>query len=140
MYVHGMFSWQKRKMKHGAWLRNAARELYYLHYRQPDGDFIRAKRKREPAYLVAVDYAYESRKHDAEWVAQCPIAFVRAWPNQPLVENGIVALSSCPPQAGSWCNLLIGTDRIEVGPGMATSLVVQTSSCPVSQTDKDEDM
>ena len=64
-------------MKHGAWLRDAAREHYYLHYRQPDADFIRAERKREPAYLVAVDYAYESRKLDAEWVAQCPIAFVR---------------------------------------------------------------
>ncbi len=57
-------------MKHDAWLRDAAREHYYLNYRQPDADFIRAERRREPAYLVAVDYAYESRRLDAEWKAK----------------------------------------------------------------------
>jgi len=57
-------------MKHDAWLRDSAREHYYLNYLEPDADFIRAERKREPAYLVAVDYAHESKRLGAEWNAK----------------------------------------------------------------------
>jgi hypothetical protein len=57
-------------MKHDAWLRDAAREYYYLNYLEPDADFLRAERKREPAYLTAVDAAYEARAAGLEWRAK----------------------------------------------------------------------
>ncbi len=57
-------------MRHDAWLRDAARQHYELHYLEPDADFERAERRREPAYLDAVDAAFESRRLNWEWQAQ----------------------------------------------------------------------
>ena len=57
-------------MKQDAWLRDAAREHYYRNYLADDADFIRADRNRKPAYLVAADYAHESKRLDAEWNAK----------------------------------------------------------------------
>jgi hypothetical protein len=56
-------------MQHDAWLRDAAREFYYGHYLEPDADFLRAERERHPAYLEAVDAAYEARAAGWEWRA-----------------------------------------------------------------------
>jgi hypothetical protein len=56
-------------MKHDAWLRDAAREHYYMSYLEPDADFLRAERERHLAYLEAVDAAYEARAAGWEWRA-----------------------------------------------------------------------
>jgi hypothetical protein len=54
-------------LKHDAWLRDAAREYYYANYLEPDADFLKAERERHPAYLSAVDAAFEARAAGWEW-------------------------------------------------------------------------
>ena len=48
-------------MKQDVGLREAVRQAYYRHYNAADADFDRAERRRETAYLEAVDLAYLRR-------------------------------------------------------------------------------
>ena len=57
-------------MQHDTWLRDAAREFYYANYLEPDADFLKAESERHPAYLEAVDSAYEARAAGWEWRAK----------------------------------------------------------------------
>lgn len=57
-------------MKHDAWLRDEARHHYELHNIEPESDFDRAERKREPEYLEAVEVAYAKRAAGWEWEAR----------------------------------------------------------------------
>ena len=63
-------------MKHDRELRDEARHIYELHYIEADADFFRAERKREPAYLDALDAALERRRAGWEYqarMAQLPL-------------------------------------------------------------------